>query len=425
MKAKTQAAGLVLRNPKGNLSTLTVEYRDEVGGFKRQSTGIKVVNSKDAKGEYKYFDATTNTIRAKGSQNPGKDTEEAREVLAEVNDYIAELKRQLKRWPLVSELSAAKAAAEAPAPAPQETPLADVMQSYIDNRSGIQPATRKSFQTLLHNIKSYEDVTGTTWLLSSLTNPEIRKFQQWQIDTYNYKNSTAGKRTRLLRQFLSEHPAPQVTLAKIKPLDSVLLTAPVVLTQNEIEALRALELSPTSRLGKVRNLQILQIFTGLRVSDLMRLGREHVIGNQIIIREKKTNQTRRIPILPPAREILNTYTDALTGEIHLPSISEQKFNDYIAELANIYLADSKVLITRKHREKITEIWEPKAEHITSHSSRRSFCSLFLSLGYSIRETMNFSGHKSLASFSRYMGHLETQADASQEFAARYAAKLSV
>lgn len=419
MKAKKTAAVLQLRNPKDGFATLTVEYKDPARAFKRISTGIRIIPGK--------WDAATNTIKAQGSQNPTADTKKAREKLSELNALIDMLERTLKRWPYVSEINAAQEAAAAPKPQ-RETPLVDEMQTYIDSQSRWQPATRKSFLTLLQNIKDYQTANDTMWALSTLTNAEIRKFQQWQLDTYDYKNSTAGKRTRLLRQFLAEHPAPGVILAKVKPLNDVLLTAPVVLTIKEIEALRALDLSPTSRLGKVRNLQVLEIFAGLRVSDLMRLQHHHIHAHEIIIKEKKTrnssSETRRIPILPQAREVLDLYTDPQTGILTLPTISDQKFNEYIAELAPQYLADTKVLITRKHREEVTETWELKSEHVTSHTNRRSYCSLLLSLGYSIRETMALSGHKSVSAFQRYMGHLELKADTASEIAARYAQHLS-
>ena len=428
MKAKTQAARLTLINAKDKLSTLAVEYFDPSRKFKRISTGIKVTNTKNAKGEYIYFDG--DTIKAGGCKDPKTDTQTARERLADVNAVIDTLERKLKRWPMVAELNAALEARITPV-ADREAPFLEVMQAYIDGRTWRTPSTKKNFVTLLHNVQAYELANRTTWLLSALTNAEIIRFQQWLLDTYDYKNSTAGKRTRLLRQFLAAHPAQHVNLAKVKALYTTLLTAPVVLNSFEIEALRALPLDPHSRLGKVRNLQVLQIFVGVRVSDLLRLRKHHLIGKEIHILEKKTenhSQTRRIPLLPAAREVFEIYTDSETGELRLPTISEQKFNDYMAELAPMYLIDThgkptQVLITDKHRDVVTETWEPKHEHVTSHTNRRTFCSLFLSLGYSIRDTMSMSGHRSLASFQRYMGHLELRDDASDVFAARYAASL--
>ena len=58
---------------------------------------------------------------------------------------------------------------------------------------------------------------------------------------YDYKNSTLGKRVRLLRQFLQEKCAPGVQIGKIKPLYSQLLTPPVVLYLHEIEAVQDLQ----------------------------------------------------------------------------------------------------------------------------------------------------------------------------------------
>lgn len=407
-------AYLAARNLKNDVYTIYAEY-SSYPKVKRVPTGVKV--------NQKYWDNANKKVKANGALNVKKTNDDLAAVLKNLNDTVTELyKANGNVLPTVDQLNAhlsltAEAVAEAAIP---ETPLTAILNNYLENRTGWAPATRVNFRTLLSNILAYEKASKKTWLLSTLTNDEINKFQHWLLKEYNLMNSTAAKRNRLLKHFLTEFLAPQVTRAKVKPLHKQLLSAPVVLDKPEIQALIELPLDPQSRLGKVRNMQVLQIFTGLRYGDLIRLQPHHVKNKEIIIREEKTNHIRRIPLFPPAAEVLRTYTNQETGEFELPCISIQKFNKYLSEIAaSMECLQTPVLVTTMVRDKVVETWEPKHEHIKSHSSRRTFCSMLLSMNYSIRETMTLSGHKSLSSFQRYMGKAETRADAVSDFAARW------
>ncbi len=419
MKAK-----LFARTNKTGSFTIIAEYRhDDL--FERVSTGVKIA----AAGAW---DAEKEQIRLSG--NPLE-----RDAIKKQNLHILfvrdNLNAQIKTlflakgniYPTVPELRANKAATVATqvAAATPETPLTEFLSTYLENRTGWAEMTRKNFRTLLANIKAFEKATKTTWRLSTLDNAEITKFQHWLLATFNYKNSTAAKRNRLLKQFLTEYTAPNVAREKVKPLHKQMLSQPVVLEKSEIKALMELPYDKASRLGQVRNMAILQIFTGLRYGDLIRLQPHHIKGKgekEIIIREEKTKQTRHVPVFPQAQAVLDLYTDTETDTFTLPAISNQKFNKYLAEIAaSLECLQKEVMITTMERDTVVEKWEAKHLHIRSHSSRRTFCSLLLGMGYSIRETMTLSGHKSLAAFQRYVGKSEIRPNAIADFAARWEA----
>ena len=283
----------------------------------------------------------------------------------------------------------------------------------------------KDLRTLSNNLTAYQKATRETWLLSTLSNEQIIKWQHWLLKTYDYNNATLGKRVRLFRQFLADRQAPNVTLNKVKPLFSQMLTPPVVLTQHEIEALRGLDLHFSPRLERTRDLMIAQIFTGLRFSDLIRLETQHIQKGHIVIRMQKTNQTVKVPVFPPFAVVVAKYTNAETQQLQLPTLSNQKFNEYIKELCEFVPALRKpVNIEFKKRAETGTKDVPKLELISSHSARRSFCSLCLDLGFSIRETMQWSGHRTVAAFSRYIGLSDLTDAASTDFAARYSANLA-
>lgn len=83
------------------------------------------------------------------------------------------------------------------------------------------------------------------------------------------------------------------------------------------------------RLNNVRDLFILQCYTGLSYSDLSTLSKDDIKGDIIIKKRQKTKIQSVIPILNTTREILEKY------DYHLPILSNQKYNSYLKELGDI------------------------------------------------------------------------------------------
>lgn len=410
-------ARLVARNPKDNMVSLYAEYRHE-DKFKRVPTGIRIGT--------KYWDNEKQRIRANGTKDVENDNIHIQSVLVGLANRIKELYTQNKNsYPTVTQLNAsyeaqAVALAQESAPPVPQTTVTAALQSFIEEKPDWSVATRQGFGTLMNNIKEYQLARKVTWLFDTISNEDITVWQHWLLATKDYKNATLDKRVRLLRQLLREKEAPKVNLAKVKPLYSQMLTPPVVLHQAEIEALRTLNLKANSRLERVRDLMIAQIFSGLRFSDLIRLQRDNIVKGHIVIRMQKTNQTVRVPIFPQFQEVAEKYTNSMSNELRLPNISNQKFNEYLKELCQLVPALLEpVNIEYKKRNKVLSEQTPKWQLITSHSSRRSFCSLCLDLGYSPKEVMSWSGHRTLSAFSRYIGQTDLRADAAVDFSSRY------
>ncbi|QIX62873.1 tyrosine-type recombinase/integrase [Hymenobacter sp. BT18] len=420
-RTKTKAAVLVLRQPANGLANLTVEYRDVHDKFKRINTRIKVIP--------KYWDASTNTIRANGSSNPVADTKTAREKLAEVNAIIAELERKLKRMPAVTELSDALEAAEAPKA--DTTLLLPTLLEWM-NTPRIQPwadNTRKSFKTLYNNLEAYQTATRTVLRFDTFTKQVIIDFQHWLLKTYDYKNSVLVKRVGLLRQFLqevSDSHSVKVAINHIKPLYGNKTTRPFTLSVAEIEALRTLE-TGSKKLERIQDLMTLQIFTGFRHSDLIRISRKDVnyMEEVITIRQQKTGDKLTIPLFPYAALVLQKYTDTETGEINLPKYSLQKFNDYLKELAALVpeLKEKKYTKESLRGKTSTKDEVSRCEMVRSHVLRYSFVTMCLNLGYTETETRQMSGHKTMAAFQRYVGITAVAPKAANRFTDAYSKAL--
>jgi len=120
-------------------------------------------------------------------------------------------------------------------------------------------------------------------------------------------------------------------------------TKVVFLTKEELKSLEDYQFAQ-SRLTQVRDMFVFCCYTGLAYAEMCNLSNEHLINGfdgQIWIRmyRQKTNKTLSVPLLNKANEILKKYS---TEKNLLPVISNQKFNSYLKEIAEIVGIDKRL-----------------------------------------------------------------------------------
>ncbi len=114
------------------------------------------------------------------------------------------------------------------------------------------------------------------------------------------------------------------------------------LSDDELQALAAKRFV-IDRLSQVRDIFLFSCYTGLAFIDVFQLTpasiAKGVDGKQWIFTcRQKTDTPTRIPLLPQAQEILNTYKDhprCINGGKVLPILSNQKMNAYLKEIADV------------------------------------------------------------------------------------------
>ena len=203
------------------------------------------------------------------------------------------------------------------------------------------------------------------------------KFHQEFISFLKFKKSyglnTVGKYITNIKSFIREArsegyvTSPQVESSKFnapkeKPIH-------IYLNEKEIDHIFHKRFK-SERLNNTRQLMIIGIWTGLRISDLSRIHDFDFSNNIIQITDTiKTNDFIRIPIHPQVRKIL------IENKGNLPRvISDVKFNKYIKEVCKEVGITSKTMGSKKDPEtnRIKKDYYQKWELVTSHTFRRSF-----------------------------------------------------
>lgn len=152
-------------------------------------------------------------------------------------------------------------------------------------------------------------------------------------------------------------------------------------------------------------------FTSLRFSDAVSLRKSDVSGDRITIVTQKTNDRLEIELNDYAKAILAKHEGTISN-LALPSISNQKANDYLKDLCEFCGIKEPVTRVYYRDGKREEVTSPKYQLMGTHAGRRTFICFALSNGISPNVVMKWTGHSDYNSMKPYIDIAEkTKADA--------------
>ena len=217
------------------------------------------------------------------------------------------------------------------------------------------------------------------------------------LQSQGYTNNTIGREIKNLKVFLNALDDERKSLADIDKLKVLREEVDnVYLTEEELQAMHDAEL-PTKSLDRVRDCFLLLAWTGCRYSDLQQIDKSNIKGDVMTFRQYKTNNKVSIPIHPIVREILDKYNYELPTEI-----SNQKFNDYLKDVARLSGITATESRTRTEGGKLTTTKCEKWQLVTSHTGRRSFATNMYKRGLPSIMIMSITGHKTESAFLKYI-----------------------
>ena len=244
----------------------------------------------------------------------------------------------------------------------------------------ISNKTIQKYRTTLERLKEFEKNHATRLRHRDIGLNFHKKFVSYLSIDCNYGNTTIEKYIGQIKTFCREaevskydinpeFKSPKFSFRRQKPLDPYL-------TIDEINDIYELDIKD-ERMDNIRDILIIGLWTGLRVSDFKQLDRINIVDDTIIIAStEKNNVPAQIPIHKQVREIL----DKRNGE--LPKINiglkswENLFNKKVKELCKdagitqIILGDKKNPETNRN---VRGLY-PKYKLVSSHICRRSFVS---------------------------------------------------
>ncbi len=258
----------------------------------------------------------------------------------------------------------------------------DRMKALIGKEYAKGTFTR--FETALKHTKSFikwkyaqEDVN-----IYSLNSEFVNELSFWFKTVRNCSHNTTMKYISNLKKvvllcinngWLAKDPFASFSLS-LEDKD------PIYLNKEEIQSLIEKEIR-NIRLQSVRDVFVFCCFTGLAFIDVKQLKRSEVcigIDGQLWILKNRQKSTvpSRIPLLPISNQILEKYKDnpvCIAKNVLLPVLSNQKYNSYLKELADICGID---------------------KALTSHTARHTFgTTVTLANRVPIESVKEMMGHK--------------------------------
>lgn len=263
--------------------------------------------------------------------------------------------------------------------------------------------TFKKFSTLLSNLLSYK--SNTT--IEDIDIDYVQGFYHYITHIKKLKNSSNKSILKALTWFLrwankNGYYSGNATTFSVKLKGADNNQAIYYLTWNELMQIYNTPM-PSTYLEQVRDVYIFCCFTSLRYSDVLALERTDIYDDYILITTQKTDKEVKIELNDYSRAIVNKYKNSiLRNNKALPVISNQKYNQYLKEVARIAGINTPYkriyYIGSKRHEDTGEKWE----FITSHSARRTFVVNALYLGIPAEVIMRWTGHTDYKSMRPYI-----------------------
>ena len=265
--------------------------------------------------------------------------------------------------------------------------------------STTSPALQRKLKTVLKHLKSYDSKIQ----LNSFTALYLQKFKNYLISK-ELSNAYICKTLQFLNGFLLwAYENDFLKNDSFKKFKNVGKATPPKFALNRADLQKILSVSLPERLERVRDLFLFQLYSGQRFSDVQRFEYADVENDVWILRQKKTATVVRIPLIEPAIRIIEKYNYVL------PTITNQKCNEFLKEIAVIADLDDEISVYRENGINRTEIKQSKAELLCTHTARRTAITLLTNGKVSETLIKNISGHSSDKMLNQYYDRSDVSA----------------
>lgn len=277
-------------------------------------------------------------------------------------------------------------------------PVFDQFIKEKEDLGEITEGTIARYRNIKNVLNEFSDRTKYRLTFESINDEFYVQFVKYSREVLRHKDNTLGRNIGFIKTFMNWAAHKKfhhnLQFRKFKKISSE--TDEIALTFEELNHLWEYDFSKNKRLERVRDVFVFGCVTGMRYSDYSRISRENVRNEEIFINAQKTKSNTGIPLNKYSKEILEKY------DYDLPSISDQKFRDYIKEACKVAgFTEDTIKTTYRGKERIEEII-PKYDRISSHTARRTFITISLERGMNIETIMSITGHKSYSSFQKYI-----------------------
>lgn len=179
-------------------------------------------------------------------------------------------------------------------------------------------------------------------------------------------------------KFITSNPFANFIMPNLPKL------SPIHLTEDEVKKIINRKFD-SDRLNHVRDLFLMQCYTGLAFGDLFNFSRTMIEANgeSLFIKGNriKTENEFYLPFMKEAKQIAEKY------DYNFRPISNQKFNEYLKEIAILCSIEKK---------------------ISTHVGRKTFAQKMIDSGYTAESVSKMMGHASFTMTQKHYGRISQE-----------------
>lgn len=280
-----------------------------------------------------------------------------------------------------------------------------IYQEFLDEKendytgNSISNSTLKRYKCNKNLLEDFESNCKVKISLGKFDDKLYNKFLKYCIEEKKHSANTLHRNVGLIKTFLlwalnKKYTYNNNFITFKKP--AKFTTDEIALNYEQVELIYNYDFSENKRLERVRDLFVFGCTTGMRFGNYSTISRSDVDGNFIrVIDLKSKSKNLAIPLNSISKSILEKY------DYNLPSITNQKMNEYIKEVFKKLKFTAEIKKTMKYGD---ELVDQKAEfwtRISSHTARRSFITIMKNKRVPDKVIMSYTGHTSLEVFNAY------------------------
>lgn len=272
------------------------------------------------------------------------------------------------------------------------------VEKYIKELD-VKASTKRSYNTFLHR---FEDFQGNThYKLKEVDSDLLSKYSKW-MSKEEFGTSSISKTIKFTKKMLQKAQIKGLRISPNYVNFKYTKKEPEViepyLNQKEIDEVWNWK-APTDSMQKVKDLFLIGLHTGLRISDLMIIAnKKPIIKDDIMtVNNQKTGFKAVIPLDERIEPLI----------MRVRAISDQRFNEYIKVLAKALKWNEKIEGKLAKTDKFGKTRKvlgvyPKHELISSHVMRRSYSTNRYLEGDDLVEICASTGHKKTGMLLNYL-----------------------
>lgn len=276
--------------------------------------------------------------------------------------------------------------------------------------TGVKENTYNRYQTIINKFAQFEKHKGKRYTFDIIDLKFYKDFKNYLVNTDKLNLNTVGRYINYVKTICIDAKKYGIKISvdveknEFRPTkESVDF---ITLSETEIKQIYKYDFSKTPYLQNARDWLIIGVWTGARVSDLLKFTASNIHNNFIEYAAQKTEQKILLPLHPQVIQILEKNNGQFPHKI-----ASQNFNVYIKTVCEKVGLNETVKGAKSKKLK-KGVWRkvkgehPKHNLVTSHICRRSFATNH----YGKLPTpviMAITGHKTEKMFLSYIGETST------------------